>query len=134
MGTEAKQTQQHYGSSRTFFLNEPARMPMVASPADLVWQKLVDSVTSRYPSLEMIDNASGYMRSVYAVRKFKNPRSEFQVRTRFICSISSKDPLVYKLKIESETADVRQDWSPYSRVFKEDAQLVEELQSRLGVK
>lgn len=102
--------------------------------ADTVWQKLVDSVTSRYPSLEMIDAASGYMRSVYAVRKFKNPRSEFQVRTRFICSISSKEPLVYKLKIESETSDGRQDWSPYSRVFKEDAQLVEELQSRLGVK
>jgi hypothetical protein len=101
---------------------------------DSVWQKLVDSVTSRYPSLEMIDNASGYMRSVYAVRKFKNSRSEYQVRTRFICSISSKEPLVYKLKIEAETADARQDWSPYSRVFKEDAQLVEELQGRLGVK
>jgi hypothetical protein len=101
---------------------------------DSVWQKLVDSVTSRYPSLEMIDVTSGYMRSVYAIRKFKGPKTDFQVRTRFICSISSKEPLVYKLKIEAETADARQEWSPYTRVFKEDAQLVEELQSRLGVK
>lgn len=101
---------------------------------DVVWQKLVDSVTSRYPSLEMVDSTSGYMRSVYVMRKFKSSKSEYQVRTRFICSISSKEPLVYKLKIESETADLRQDWAPYARVFKEDAQLVEELQSRLSIK
>jgi hypothetical protein len=97
---------------------------------DVVWQKIVDSVTSRYPSLEIIDAASGYMRSVYTIRKFK----DFQVRTRFICSISSKTPLVYKMKIESEMSNAHQDWLPYDRVFKEDAQLIEEIQGRLGVK
>jgi hypothetical protein len=101
---------------------------------DTVWQKLVDSVTSRYPSLEMIDSLSGYMRSVYSVRKFKGGKGEFQVRTRFICSITSKEPLVYKMKIESEMSEARQDWVSYTRVFKEDAQLIEELQSRLSVK
>jgi hypothetical protein len=125
---------------------EPSLVP------DVVWQKLVDSVTGCYPSLEMVDATSGYMRSVYNVKKFGNPDpragGQFVVRTRFICSISSKSPLVYKMKIESEwTAPqvvggglfapqqvVQQDWTPYDRVFKEDAQLVEELQSRLGVK
>ena len=68
---------------------------------DVVWQKLVDSVTGRYPSLEMIDNVSGYMRSVYVTQKFQEKREELWVRTRFICSISSKTPLVYKMKIES---------------------------------
>jgi hypothetical protein len=103
---------------------------------DIVWQKLVDSVTGCYPSLEMIDAASGYMRSVYNIRKFGRPGSgeEFEVRTRFICSISSKSPLVYKMKIESEWSTPQQDWAPYDRVFKQDAELVEELQSRLGVK
>jgi len=101
---------------------------------DAVWQKLVDSVTSRYPSLEMIDAASGYIRSVYSTRRFKSAKGEFQVRTRFISSISSKEPLVYKMKIESESSELRQDWVPYARVFKEDAQLIEEIQSRLGVK
>jgi hypothetical protein len=103
---------------------------------DIVWQKLVDSVTGCYPSLEMIDAASGYMRSVYNIRKFGKPGSaeEFEVRTRFICSISSKSPLVYKMKIESEWSTPQQDWSPYDRVFKQDAELVDELQSRLGVK
>ena len=102
--------------------------------ADVVWQKLVDSVTGRYPSLEMIDNASGYMRSVYVTKKFQDK----WIRTRFICSISSKTPLVYKMKIESEQiapADaLREEWKPYDRVFKEDQQLVEEIQGRLGVK
>jgi len=118
---------------------------------DVVWQKLVDSVTGCYPSLEMVDATSGYMRSVYNMRRFGDQGSgnEFIVRTRFICSISSKSPLVYKLKIESEWSGpaqikrgglfapdqiIQQDWTPYDRVFKSDAQLVEELQSRLGVK
>ena len=116
---------------------------------DAVWQKLVDSVTGDYSSLEMLDAASGYMRSVYNIRRFGQPGSgaEFVVRTRFICTISSKSPLVYKMKIESEWSapqrvgglfapqqSVQSDWLPYDRVFKPDAQLVEELQSRLGVK
>jgi len=103
---------------------------------DVVWQKLVDSVTGCYPSLEMIDAASGYMRSVYNIRKFGAPgsASEFEIRTRFICTISSKEPLVYKMKIESDWSTPQQDWTPYERVFKQDAELVEELQSRLGVK
>jgi hypothetical protein len=105
---------------------------------DVVWQKLVDSVTGRYSSLEMIDSASGYMRSVYILRKFPEKSEELWVRTRFICSISSKTPLVYKMKIESEQATpasaAQENWSPYERVFKEDAQLVEEIQGRLGVK
>ena len=86
----------------------------------------------------MIDNVSGYMRSVYVTQKFQEKREELWVRTRFICSISSKTPLVYKMKIESEQATPlaaqRDDWKPYNRVFKEDNELVEEIQGRLGVK
>ncbi len=101
---------------------------------DVVWQKMVDSVTSHFPSLEMIDATSGYMRSVYTIKRFKGPKGEYQIRTRFICSISSKSPLVYKMKVESEQSTANQDWIPYDRIFKEDAQLIEELQGRLGVK
>ncbi len=99
-----------------------------------VWQKLVDSVTSAYSSLEQLDNSSGYMRSVSTIRKFKGPRGEFRVRTRFIGAIAQRQPLVYKLKIESEIAESSDEWQPYARVFKQDGALIEELQSRLGVK
>jgi hypothetical protein len=101
---------------------------------DDVWQKLVDSVTSRYSSLEQLDNTSGYMRTIYQIRRFKGPIAEFRVRTRFLCSIASKTPLVYKFRIEAESSDATGDWVPYARVFKEDAALVEEIQNRLGVK
>jgi short-subunit dehydrogenase involved in D-alanine esterification of teichoic acids len=114
---------------------------------DIVWQKLVDSVTSRYSSLEMVDAASGYMRSVYVIKKFPHSEGTRLVRTRFICSISSKTPLVYKMKIESETIIVKtevglarlsdpqqQDWDAYPRIFKEDQQLIDEITGRLSVK
>lgn len=103
---------------------------------DVVWQKLMDSVTEDYPSLEMIDVASGYIRTVYTIRRFGQvgAKDEFQIRTRFVCTIASKTPLVYKIKIESEMSTPSQDWTPYDRIFKQDAQLCEELQSRLGVK
>lgn len=110
--------------------NNWLRVPVDPSlPPDVVWQKIVDSVTSSYPSLEMIDAVSGYMRSVYSIRRFKGPNGDIQVRTRFICSISSKTPLVYKIKIESEMSVPHQNWASYDRVFKEDAQLIEEIQA-----
>lgn len=101
---------------------------------DAVWQKVVDSVTGRYTSLEQLDSASGYLRSIPTVRKFRGPRGDFRIRTRFVCSISSKAPLVYKIRIESDFTDNLVDWTPFSRVFKDDAALIEELQGRLGIK
>lgn len=101
---------------------------------DTVWQKVVDSVTGRYTSLEQLDSSSGYLRSIPTVRKFRGRTGDFRIRTRFICSISSKTPLVYKIRIESDFTDNTVDWVPFNRVFKDDAALIEELQGRLGIK
>lgn len=101
----------------------------------VLWQKIVDAVTSRYPSLEAIENGSGYLRTVYLIRKFKSRAGELQIRTRFIGNVTSMEPLVYKLKIESEARDTGEvDWSPHPRIFREDEQLIEEIQGRVGVK
>lgn len=105
-----------------------------ALSVDTVWQKVVDSVTGRYSSLEQLDSASGYLRSIPTVRKFRGPTGDFRIRTRFICSISSKMPLVYKIRIESDFTDNTVDWVPFNRVFKDDEALIEELQGRLGIK
>lgn len=104
---------------------------------DIAWQKLMDSVTSYYPDLEMIDVPSGYIRSVYTTRQFgqAGEKKSFQVRTRFVCTIASLTPLTYKIKIESEEAGPPYfNWTPFNRVFNQDQQVIEELQSRLGVK
>ena len=101
---------------------------------DGAWQRLVDSVTSRYTSLEQLDDRSGYLRTIYERRRFSGKDRGFEVRTRFISSLSQRNPLVYKFRIEAETTDSRGEWVPYDRVFKEDAALIEELTNRLGVK
>ena len=104
---------------------------------DEIWQKLIDSITSAYDNLEQLDPTSGYIRSVRKIRDFIGPKGIYFVSTQFICSISSKDPLTYKLKIVADTrlkTESKETWHPYNRVFKEDAQLIEELQSRLGLK
>lgn len=110
---------------------DPSMQPEVA------WQKLMDSVTGYYPDLEMIDVPSGYIRSVYTIRQFGpvGANNSFQIRTRFVCTVASKTPLVYKFKIESEIAQPPYvDWAPYTRVFNQDQSVIEELQNRLGVK
>jgi len=99
-----------------------------------VWQKLIDSVTSRYANLEQLDDKSGYIRTVSETRYFQGLSGKYQVSTRFIGSLSSRTPLIYKFKIEAQTTDRYGNWVPYDRVFIEDARLVEEIQDRLGLK
>lgn len=101
---------------------------------DDVWQKLIDSVTSRYASLEQLDSSSGYVRTVAEIRRFRGPKGTYRVRTQFLCSMSSREPLIYKFKIQADVTDRSGDWVPYERVFKEDASLIEELRDRLGMK
>lgn len=104
------------------------------SQAD-AWQKIVDSVTGRYASIEQMDNSSGYIRSVAIARAFKHPvYGEYTIRTQFLGALSSRDPLIYKMQILSQQSTSNGTWNPYDRVFKEDAQLLEELQSRLGTR
>jgi hypothetical protein len=102
---------------------------------DEAWQKIIDSVTTRYASLEQLDSSSGYLRSTLISRTFKNPMTgDFTIRTQFLGAVASKEPLVYKMEIRAEQSTPSGDWVPYDRVFKEDAQLIDELQNRLGLK
>lgn len=101
------------------------------------WQRVIDSVTSVYDGLEQLDNSSGYLRSVRKTRAFGSGTKRFFIRTQFIGSFSGTAPLTYKYKIRSETKlekESDESWEPYDRVFKNDAELSEELDTRLRVK
>ena len=119
--------------------NKWLRIPIdpVINRAD-TWQKVIDSVTSLYDSLEQLDQASGYLRSTPRIKVFsKGPEGPFFVRTQFIGSISSADPLTYKIKVISKRrlkGESDENWKEFDRVFSEDALLVEELTNRLGLK
>ena len=103
---------------------------------DAMWQTLVDAVTSRYSNVEQMDAASGYIRSVPLTKIYKHPTTggDYTIRTQFIGSIVSTQPLVFKFKIQSDFSDHPDHWTPFDRVFAGDQQLVEELQNRLGLK
>ena len=97
-----------------------------------MWQILVDAVTSRYANIDTMDNTSMYLKAIPVVKRFRHPeRGEVMIRTQFYGAINSTDPLVYKVKLDSEYSDRTGQWVPYNRVFKEDADLVEEIQNRL---
>lgn len=96
------------------------------------WQRLVNIVTDRYSSLEVMDPVSGYIRSVPLTETFRHPsRGEYTVRTQFLGSIANLNPLTIKIQIRSEESDKMGRWRPYNRVFAEDAKLVEEIRDRL---
>lgn len=102
-----------------------------------IWQRVIDSVTSVYDGLEQLDNSSGYLRSVKKTRAFGSGNKRFFIRTQFIGSFTGTSPVSYKYKIRSETKLERasnESWEPYDRVFKNDAELSEELDTRLRVK
>ncbi|HZU99915.1 MAG TPA: zinc-ribbon domain-containing protein [Planctomycetota bacterium] len=99
---------------------------------DQGWQKLVDALTERYGCLEQLDATSGYARTAPLIRSFKSPEGDFKIRTRVVTAVASQRPFVYKLKIECDRSEREGEWVAWGRPFKEDAQLVEELQSRLG--
>lgn len=104
---------------------------------DECWQKIIDAVTSAYDTLEQIDPASGYLRSAAYQRAWNVGSSlgSYYVRTQLVGSIASLTPLIYKFQIKSEYRwGNSADWKPYERVFKKDAELIEELNNRLGPK
>jgi hypothetical protein len=102
---------------------------------EVMWQTLVDAVSSRYSNIEQLDAGSGYIRSAPIARTYKHPtKGDFIIRTQFLGSISTNQPLVYKMKIQGEYSEHPGQWIPFERIFSGDQQLIDELQSRLGLK
>ena len=99
------------------------------------WRLIAEVVTSYFDVLEVSDKSSGYIRTSWESKTFK----ESTIRTRVIIKISNADNLPsYKIKIVSEIANkpnvsVKNDesFSSWGRVLKKYDGVVSELQSRL---
>lgn len=100
------------------------------------WQRIIDSVTATYESIEQMDQTAGYLRTTPKVRMFQLGRQgNFRIRTHLVGSISSRDPVTYRFQVRSQIRPERaadHAWEDYDRIFTEDAQLIQELQMRLG--
>jgi hypothetical protein len=96
-----------------------------------MWQRVVDAVTKRFSELKEYDYNSGYLVTMPKIKKYITRRGVFLLRTKFLATVMERNPLTYRLKIESDWSDVQGNtWHPYPRVFKEDAALVKELMAR----
>lgn len=110
-----------------------------------VWQKVVSMVTSKYDTIEVMDVASGYIRTSAQSRVYRAQTKAlpWSIRTQYFCSIQSKSPLVYKIKVKSEISEPyfesrseqhRNRWEHYDLVFRNDAELIEEMYETLRPK
>lgn len=96
-----------------------------------VWEILVDTVTKYYSELTNLDNKAGYIAAKEKKKRFKRgTTATVWVRNQFFCSIATRSPLVYKIKIQSQ---INEDgsWKDFGRIFKSDSPLVKELQTKL---
>jgi hypothetical protein len=103
------------------------------APEDM-WRRVVDAVTSRYEVIEQLDPVSGYILSAAETRTYQRSGELFRIRTQIVGSVSSEQPLIYRIKIKSHSSVSNGPWMEYDRVFKDDAELIEELQGRLSVR
>lgn len=98
-----------------------------------VWERLVDTLTKFYPEITNQDNESGYIVTRSKEKPFKRgPTSTVTVRNQFFCSMATRSPLVYKVKIESQIND-NDGWQPFERIFNDDARLIETLEVKLSL-
>jgi hypothetical protein len=99
-----------------------------------MWKRIVDSVTTRYSVIEQMDPDSGYILSAAETRRFQRTGEMIAIRTKIVGAVSSEQPLIYRIKIVADWSKNGGPWMQYDRVFKDDAELVEELHSRLSIR
>ncbi|MCG8311332.1 MAG: hypothetical protein MI975_28345 [Cytophagales bacterium] len=98
------------------------------------WREINQIITSYFDIIEVADRESGYLRTSWHVKSF----AQRTVRTRVILKLATTKPVSYKLKILCENAygkgvSVKSDerFTPWDRVLKTHAGIIEEVQTRL---
>lgn len=99
-----------------------------------IWNVMIHTVTKRYPEFQTLDPSALYMATVPVSRSFRHPKDgNYVIRTTFFARRGS-DARVMDAMIRSEFIDPSGVGRPHERVFKEDADIISELQARLGVR
>jgi hypothetical protein len=101
---------------------------------DKAW-KLINQIVLNYIDvIEMTDKETGYLRTSWSLKTFKRNT----VRTRIIVKEASSDPLVFKVKLISETSgmpltSVKSDelYKEWDRVLRSYSDVISEFQARL---
>lgn len=99
------------------------------------WKLISMIVTSYFDVIEVTDRETGYLRTSWEVKSFK----QNTIRTRMIVKLGTTDPLSYKIKLVSEESrspntSVKSDelYREWDRVLRKFQNVIDELQSRLS--
>ena len=117
-------------ANRDFVLQVPTTMDDLNA-----WQLISSVVQTHFDILEQIDRETGYLRTAWTYKRYVNRT----VRTRAILKMNNRDPLSYRLKIQSQECsepgklDSRDDddYSDWTRVLNVYNTVISEAQSRL---
>lgn len=96
----------------------------------IAWPRLVETVNRFYPKLATTNTEAGYLATQEKVEGFRQGPDTAKVTNVLFCSLVSKSPVTYKIKIESRI-NVRGKTENYPRVLKSDAALMDELRASL---
>ncbi|MEZ6187397.1 MAG: hypothetical protein R3F62_20595 [Planctomycetota bacterium] len=98
---------------------------------DQVWDVLIDTLTRYYPELDNQDNQAGYIASKSKTKSLRRgPTKTVALTNQFFCSITSRNPLIYKVQIKS-ILDDNGEQIEYPRIFQETESLIPDLRKRL---
>jgi hypothetical protein len=101
---------------------------------DTAWKLINQIVLSYIDVIEMTDKETGYLRTAWSLKTFK----QNTIRTRIIVKESSSDPLVFKAKLISEYSgqpltSVKADelYKEWDRVLRSYSDVISEFQARV---
>jgi len=141
----ASQSELHYNLERDPAWDDTSESPFTnqwqqisISPdynKQTMWPLLVQTVTEHYSGIQVMDAQSCYISSLPRVKSYTSSSgAQCYLRTYMIGSIFTSSPLIYQVKIVAERSDGGDNWVPWQRVYRQDKELVEEIQQRLGIK
>ena len=101
---------------------------------DAAWKLINQIVLTYIDVIEMTDKETGYLRTSWSLKSFK----QNTVRTRIIVKEASEDPLVFKVKLISESSghaltSVKSDelYKEWDRVLRSYSDVIGEFQARV---
>jgi len=101
---------------------------------DRAWKLINQIVLTYIDVIEMTDKETGYLRTAWSLKTFR----QNTIRTRIIIKESSSDPLVFKVKLISESSglpmtSVKSDelYKEWDRVLRSYSNVISEFQARV---
>jgi hypothetical protein len=131
---QMKRDDSYDASVQTDIANVDIELKVNEMDKDRAWKLINQIVLNHIDVIEMTDKETGYLRTSWSLKSFK----QNTIRTRIIIRESSSDPLVFKVKLVSEYSgmpltSVKADelYKEWDRVLRSYSDVIPEFQARL---